>query len=129
MASWELFSKREKAREKAGQEDVFQYDDLPNPFRVQVIHIWMNALGAWHDTDEFDPPRHYLPNQLWGQIYRFFTDEKGVFRLVERRGNPCEQCREYLMTAPTVDALDLIELAFRVVDTAVRNMDEYDRDR
>ena len=42
-----MYSKRKKAAEKAGQEDVFQYDVLPEAFRVQVIHIWVDAIGSW----------------------------------------------------------------------------------
>jgi hypothetical protein len=48
MAIFETFSKRKKRPAMAGQQDVFQYDELPVPFRRQVFHIWQNALGRYY---------------------------------------------------------------------------------
>jgi len=45
MGAYETFSKRQKKVERAGHVDVYQYDHLPPPFRVQVVHIWNTALG------------------------------------------------------------------------------------
>jgi hypothetical protein len=42
----DIFSKRQKVAEKSGQLDVYQYDDLPKAFRVQVIHIWRSVIGG-----------------------------------------------------------------------------------
>jgi hypothetical protein len=47
MAIFKTFSKRQKEKLKQGQTDVFQYDVLPEPFRVQVIHLWNEALGTY----------------------------------------------------------------------------------
>jgi hypothetical protein len=129
MAVWNLFSKREKRRERQGQEDVYQYDTLPMPFRVQVIHIWADALGRWVKPDPFNPIRHYPPNQWWHDIFRAITREKGVFKLADLGDDPFSQCRYYLQQAETKDALDLIEISFRVVDVVVRQMHDYERER
>jgi hypothetical protein len=127
MAIWDLFSKRENRKRKQGTEDVYQYDELPKAFRVQVIHIWKDALSIWHQPDPCVPASEYAPNVWWTEIFNLIIREKGVFRLSERGDNPCGQCFEYLMDAPTTDAIDLIEVTFRVVDGHVRNLIEHYR--
>jgi hypothetical protein len=128
MPAYELYSKRQKAKEKAGQEDVYQYDDLPNPFRVQVIHLWAQAIGEWYGSRAYGMT-DTLANTMWKQIYGYMIDEKGVFALVKGADNPHEQCCNYLLNAPTLDALDLIEVTFTVVDSSMRELDEYERKR
>ncbi len=126
MAILDLFSKREKRKKKQGQEDVFQYETLPEPFRAQVIHLWHDALGAWRDLECWEDSKDHLPNVWWIELFKQFTREKGVFRLVETQSNPFTQFRGFFMKASTADALDLIELVFRFVDGFVRHLDPYD---
>lgn len=40
----DLFSKRIKKN----TEEIFIYDNLPMEFRIQVIHIWSDAIGRWY---------------------------------------------------------------------------------
>lgn len=44
MAIFDLFSKRQK-RIRGDVPDVYSYDDLPGPLRVQIVHIWTDTLG------------------------------------------------------------------------------------
>lgn len=44
MSVFEIFSKRQK-RERGEVPDVYQYEDIPQPLRVQVVHILRDALG------------------------------------------------------------------------------------
>jgi hypothetical protein len=32
-------------RQRGQLPDVYQYKELPNPLRVQIIHIWRDVLG------------------------------------------------------------------------------------
>jgi hypothetical protein len=128
MAMWDLFSKRKKAREKAGQEDVFQYDDLPEAFRVQVIHIWLAAIGPWHQLRMYQSAQDFLSNRTWIEVFKVFAEEKGVFQLAESHfTDPFEQCQQYLLRAQPDDALDLIELTFRFISLRLRHLDDYQR--
>ena len=68
MYSFEPFSKRVKRRVKLDVTDVYQYDELPTTFRVQVIHIWNDALGNYSAYDQVQ--HSYVTNFLWGKIYR-----------------------------------------------------------
>lgn len=129
MAIWDLFSKREARRVRQGIEDVFQYNDLPKAFRIQVIHIWADALGVWREPERFMPPllSHSRPNQWWNEIYRVLAREKGVFQLVQHGENPFDICQRYLQIAETNDALDAIEVSFQFIDRAMRRLEDFDR--
>jgi hypothetical protein len=113
MPIWDTFSKRLARSRKQGKDDVFQYDDLPKQFRAQVIHIWNDALRSY---------------DWWREIYRVMIREKGVFRLVDADTTPQQQCYQFFMSAQTEEALDLIEISFRVVDNVVREMATYIRE-
>lgn len=45
MAIFNLYSKRKADAEASGQEDVYQYDDVPKYLRVQIQQIALDALG------------------------------------------------------------------------------------
>jgi hypothetical protein len=45
MGIYETFSKRMKRLAQAAQQDVYQYDELPETFRIKVAHIWESAIG------------------------------------------------------------------------------------
>jgi hypothetical protein len=42
---YETFSKRLRKREQAGQPDVYQYNELPEPLRVQIVYILRGMFG------------------------------------------------------------------------------------
>jgi hypothetical protein len=45
---FDLFSKRQKAL-RGELPDVYVYDKIPNPLKIQIIHIWGDALGNEDD--------------------------------------------------------------------------------
>ena len=110
MGILDVFSKRNKA-----DPDVFVYDKLPDRLRVQIGHLFVNAIGRdW---------------QEWGELARAIACEHGLFNLPTRQGNSlydrhdyCTDCMNYVLTADTELALDLTEFAFRVVDQHLRNV-------
>jgi hypothetical protein len=129
MAIWDLFSKREARRNKQGQEDVYQYDDLPKAFRVQVVHIWDDVLGRWVQPSIYASARDITPNVYWIEIFKVLTREKGVFALHNSGDNPCEQCHRYMLDAEAKDAMDLIELSLRFIDGPLRDLNPHERQR
>ena len=42
---YETYSERKRRIEKAGQPDVYTYDQITQKLRNQVIHIWNDAFG------------------------------------------------------------------------------------
>ena len=126
MATFETYTKRQKRLANAGKQDVYQYDQLPNEFRVQVIHIWNAAIGSYYVPQGYSSGRSSSPaNQFWSAIHRILSKELGKFTLTGKSGDPDDQCRNFLLTADTGGALDIIELSFRVIDRGVRELHPY----
>lgn len=124
MPVYETFSKRQKRLEQAGQLDVYQYDLLPETFRIQVIHIWESALGS------FEPGynERVAASEAWEYIHHILSRERGVLSLDDPHDNPDTQCKSFLRKANIDGVLDIIELSFRVIDgDYLRNMSEYDK--
>jgi hypothetical protein len=84
MAIFETFSKRKKRLAMAGQQDVFQYDDLPVPFRTQVSHIWQNALGRYYVPRGYSSGHAFVTNEYWDVIHDTIATEAGLFHLGNR---------------------------------------------
>jgi hypothetical protein len=121
MGVIELFSKRQKAQRKAGQPDVFQYENVPNELRVQIVHILRDAIGI-----ENSDCNHCLLN--WELIHNTMAREKGVLSLATYHRNPRLACEDwFLTTATNDDASDFIELCARVIDRVVRGYSSHDR--
>ena len=113
----DIFSKRLK-RLRGDTPDVYTYDDLPTPLRVQIAHIWKDTLGA----DNSDPHVN--------EAYRFIVDtlkrEYGVFELVEREKHYQLTVRDelyhfFLNEKDVEKALDAVELSFKVINKETRN--------
>jgi len=125
MAIYETFSKRQKRLAKAGQQDVYQYDDLPQPFRTQVFHIWRSALGRYYQPRGYSSASPSPANGYWTFIHNAIAREAGLAYLGNGNSEVDERCIEYLMTSGTDDALNIIELSFRVIDRLVRDKYNY----
>jgi hypothetical protein len=127
VSVWDLYSKRLKRKEREGQEDVFQYDTLPDPFRVQVVHILLDTLGKWTEDSLGYTDANHPSNKWWQSILKILLREKGAFQLTGRRETPDSECVNYLLRAATLDTLDVIELGFRFIDRVYRQLDDYSR--
>ena len=76
MGIYDTYSKRLKRREQAGQVDIYQYDDIPERLRVQIIHIWNSAIGPSAQRNIYTGSqkvwkfirRHPLPG-IWGFLF------------------------------------------------------------
>lgn len=116
MGVLDLFSKRRRAARRAGQPDVYQYEDLPQAFRVQVVHIWATAIsGSLHILQS---PR-FVDGPVWEVLSEATARELGLMRLSNER-DPFVQCQDFLFNASTENALDLIELTFSAIDRELR---------
>lgn len=127
MGIKDLYSKRKKRTERAGQPDVYQYENLPIEFRRQVIHIWLSAIGGYRESDPVSIiVVGYMPlvNKLWHEIHNSFTRELGLFHLGSEFQNPFQQCQSFILSENTrVDhVLDLIEFTFCEIDDTIREL-------
>ena len=109
----DIFSKRQRAL-RGETPDVYSYDRIPTPLRVQVIHIMHDVLGRTESAN-----------------YSYITDtlrrEYGVFRLstddreAENRMN--DLLNFLLHEKNTERVLDAIELSFFTIDCFIRDND------
>ena len=115
MTVYDTYSYRRKVA-KGDVPDVFVYDKLPIELRVQIVHIWMDAIGVYAMED-------------WDVIHNLVAREHGVFQLYreERGGGSAERCESYLLRTSceeqidTDRVLDLIEVSFIYIDRVIRN--------
>jgi len=113
---YDLFSKRQK-KLRGEVPEVYQYDDFPQSFRVQIIHIWRDAFGD----------RNAYVSQT-DEIYRTIHDalcrEYGVFVLSKETNRDSHQAGLidfFLSTKEGDKVLDAIEFSFRIIDTFCRH--------
>lgn len=128
MAVFDLFSKRQKNL-RGDMLDFFVYNDLPKALRVQIVHIWSDAIGS---EDEY----YMVPNVE--AAYKFIVDvlcrEYGFFQLpaaeAHRKRMYLSELANYLLNVDDVEKqLDIVELSFRYIDRFTREFDYlYDPD-
>ena len=111
MSVLDLFSFRERLAAR-DTPDVFTYDELPEQLRVQIVHIWRDAIREYN-------------LEAWKSIHDAVAREHGRFGLGIGQGYR-ENCEEYLPNHRSVDeTLDLIEFSFFIVDRIGRRVPGY----
>lgn len=119
MGIFDLFSKRQR-RLRGEFPDVYTYDNLPNAFRVQVVHIIRDALGV----DNYQS-RH--ASKTYEFIHDTLCREYGLFELTKNSNSPDLSVFNFFLTEASVErALDVIELSFKIIDKYVRNEYPYE---
>lgn len=121
MVLVELFSQREKKRLGQGAPDVLQYDELPDPLRVQIVHIWREAIGFYVIRDRWAVSPPPLSNQVWHNVDALLCKELGVFSLGDRGGTPQSDVETYFLKAGTLDAVSVVEVVFREIEGLILN--------
>lgn len=124
MAVTDLFSKRMK-RERGEVPDVYSYDQLPRPLRVQIIHIWRSTVGRPH-CDDFGESN--AATDLWGSFRQTLCRERGVFALSKRESGGFADAEmelaDYFLKEQSAEfALDVVELVFALVSDKVEEWD------
>ena len=122
----DLYSYRRRVAEGEAP-DVFIYDQLPQQLKIQVVHIWRDAIGPYYVYGDFEGRNAIENNEAWKLIHNTVAREHGVFSLAnERRVD--ERCEQYFLDISSVDkALDLIEATFLYIDKVARDYDYHAR--
>lgn len=115
MGVMDVFSKRGKP---IPAKDVLTYDSLPRPLRVQIVHIWTEALGNGQ-TNRYEQSSS---NEIWETIEKLICREHGVFGLAANK-HGFEAAVEWFMepNRPVEKLLDMVETTFRMIDVVVRD--------
>jgi hypothetical protein len=125
LAIHELYSKRQK-KLRGEVPDVYTYDQIPEPLRVQVIHILHDTLGDANGGSAFVSR---LANETYGYIVETLRHEYGIENLphLEKPYNfltYMEELSGFLKYEPDTErVLDAIELSFEVIDGYVLKND------
>jgi hypothetical protein len=115
MAVFDLFSKRQK-RLRGEVPDVYQYDNIPSPLRVQIAHIMNDAMGN---------PRRSETLGLFKLINDILCREYGMFSLSQEAYLGGKDYNEYvinfmLKNNDVEQVIDVVELSFRLIDNYYR---------
>lgn len=81
MAVYELFSKRQK-RLRGELPDVYQYEHIPRPLRVQIVHIIRDAMGDPREQSTFNSFQ-LIHNTLCREYGKFALSEEAAFRGID----------------------------------------------
>lgn len=105
-----LYSKRQKIL-RGEVPDVFVYDVIPQPLKVQLVHIIKDTFGRQHYVGQGDSP---------GEAYEFIFEtlcrEYGKFSLIDGSEDFSIQVLNFLLyKANTGEILDTVELAFKYI--------------
>lgn len=127
MAMYQTFSKRQRPRN--GDQRDYRYNELPESLRVQVIHIWIDAIGKSRYLDIYGLDLAAGNDEAWDLIHKAMCRELGVFTLSDSNLDPFAKCSHFLMTASADRALDLIDLSFKWIDNVARYLKDHERQR
>jgi hypothetical protein len=72
MAIADMFSRRQK-KLKGTFADVFVYDSIPTPLRVQICHIWQDVFGPSHIDYVGDNPAYVELHKTFAREFSLFT--------------------------------------------------------
>ncbi|RLP21984.1 hypothetical protein [Mesorhizobium sp. YM1C-6-2] len=129
MPVYETFAKRQK-REKGEQPDVFVYDTMPTPLRVQIVQIFDETLG---DQDAFDDHYGHGPKvrRLYISAIKLLRRELGVFELPHAPSydkNAIKEFRSYILGVKDVEqCLSAIEIGCRLIENVASKFDYRNR--
>ena len=122
MPVYDIYAKRKKRQEKAGQPDIYKYDEIPEALRNQIIYIWETAIGTWQkvERDTSNEP----PENIWIAINKILCRELGLRSLGRERDIPFTQCCTFLFEESDIDnILSLIEVSFRMIENVCSKLD------
>lgn len=128
MTIIDIYSKK-KTRQSGKQIDVFTYDSIPTPLRVQIVHIWQENLGVISIDDWLtiiSPNRFSYGNSINPEVQRRYNcyiylckalcHEYGIFVLTDDP-NPFDQLTNFFIHENDTDKiLDVIQLSFRLIE-------------
>ncbi len=108
MVVYDIYSKRQSGK----SPDVYQYKELPQPFRHQLVYILRDILGQ---IDEHDFNPSYSPSEQWyRQVHDILVREYGVPQLHERGNYYQDIVFNFILAADVLRVLDVIQLSFRL---------------
>lgn len=118
MGIFDLFSKRQR-RARGEMPDVYVYDELPQPLRVQIVHIIQDGFGLDHYGS------HYA-EKAYEFVKQTLCREYGLFELVKYPKSDAESVFNFFLAEESTErALDVVELCFKVINAYIPDNQNY----
>ena len=117
MSAIELFSKRQK-KLRGEVTDVYQYNEISNKLRVQVIQIIEDSFGDKHEPSV---------QELYKEIHKIFCKEYGQFSLGNKYDSDSDALFNFFLNEKNYEhCLDIIEICFQAIHIIIRDSpDDY----
>lgn len=110
----DLFSKRQK-KLRGEVPDIYQYEDIPQSFRIQIVQIIEDAFGGRENRST---------KGNFYTIHKILAREYGVFSLGEKYKNDFNNIYDYFISCDDYErVLDIIELSFKMINIYLRTKD------
>lgn len=115
MAIFDLFSKRQK-KLRGEVPDVYQYTEIPQDFKVQVVHIIRDTIGEDFNNEYSEATTIYT------HIHKILCKEYGVFTLKQHAVSSFSAVYDYFLSEKNYEkCLDIIEISFKIIDNYVKD--------
>lgn len=112
MSIFDLFSKRQKIQ-RGEIPDVYQYEEISNQFRIQIIHIIRDVIGSENSSEK--------ANEVYEFVHQTLCKEYGRFYLTDQYSDSSKDTFNFLLQENNYEyCLDVIETFFKVIDSYVR---------
>ncbi len=126
MATYNLYSKRQK-KLRGEFPDVYQYEEIPQGFRNQVVHIIQDTVGtgAFVARDRYN--QESISIDIYKHIHHVLSKEYGEISLKKDRydENDAAVLNFFLQTKDYEQCLDIIELFFSIISSYIAGNYEY----
>lgn len=123
MPVYDTYLKRKQQIAKAGQTDVWEYEDLPLTLRTQIVKICQTTIG----TPNYNYPKKGSAS-IWNFIHETLCREFGVFYLRKSDFNTDWDCYQFLLYEEGIaKVLSVVEMAFKCIEKACPDMDGVDK--
>ncbi|AAZ26604.1 STM4504/CBY_0614 family protein [Colwellia psychrerythraea] len=116
MAIFELYSTK-KRKNNGETPDVYQYEDIPQKLKVQIVHIIKQTVGT-----NASYGREGYSETVYHDIHEILCKEYGVFSLakISNISDFNAVYNHFLDSGDIDECLDVIELTFKFIDIHVR---------
>jgi hypothetical protein len=105
---FDLFSKRNKKQND--EEDVYQYEEIPQKLKVQIVHIFQDILNQVPCNQE----------KVYYSIHKILCKEYGVFSLGENYQNDDVCIYNFLLESKDYkEVLDITEIFYRYTQSLI----------
>lgn len=119
MGIFNIFSKKQKIL-RGEIPDIYIYDTIPYPLRVQIVHIIRDAIGKTNSRYA------NKPNEAYKFIRDILCREYGKFVLIDGYNSYGDEVlNSILKTSNTEEIIDIIELTFKYINKIIRTDSEY----